>query len=92
MSFIHVLYEIVTVFGFPMTDAGYTRAAGIAVLLGHTDIVAGYHKCPACGALIPPQEYTSPFDRKPDVCYGDCPNGHTVIDQLNAMIEVDQAT
>ena len=89
---IRIIAEIVSVFDLPEIDLGYSRAAGIAVLLGHDDVIPGYHKCSVCGALIPPQEFTNPFDGKPDVAYGACPSGHSVIDQMSAMMEVDQAT
>jgi hypothetical protein len=89
----YVVTEVMSVFELPETDLGHKRACGLAVLLGHElPYGYGYRECPACGALIPPQEFENPFDGKPDVCYGDCPNGHSVIDQLEAMIEVDQAT
>jgi len=68
---IRIIAEIVSVFDLPETDLGYSRAAGIAVLLGREDVIPGYHKCLVCGALIPPQEFTNPFDGKPHVAYGD---------------------
>ena len=87
-NWMKVITEVVLVFELPCTDLGYARAAGLAVLLGREDILVGYHRCPVCGALIRPEEFTNPIDGKPDVAYGACPNGHDVITQLEAMADV----
>lgn len=89
---IRIIAEIVDVFELPETDLGYSRAASLAVLLGHEEIVAGYHECSICGALIPPQEFENPFDGKPDVAFGACPQGHSVVDQISSYLGVDRAT